>query len=81
MDFGNYRCPFWRRTEFDGYLADYLPVSDQYQSQNVFRLTLGQVRNNNLIYIGEFKNLRVLDKMIAKLPFAINIIPMKDYLF
>jgi len=55
-------------------LMDILPIIYQFQTNVSLymssELTLDQVRNHNLIYIGEFKNLRVLDKMIAKLPFC-----------
>lgn len=53
-------------------LMDILPIIYQFQTDVSLDmssgLTLDQVRKHNLIYIGEFKNLRVLEKMIAKLP-------------
>ena len=53
-------------------LMDILPVIYQFQNQVTLRLSstlsLEEIRNQNVIYIGEFSNLRMLDKMISKTP-------------
>ncbi|MCD6205417.1 MAG: hypothetical protein J7L22_07125 [Candidatus Marinimicrobia bacterium] len=53
-------------------LMDLLPIVYQFQKDVSLdmssKLSLDKIRNHNIIYIGEFKNLRVLDKMIYKLP-------------
>lgn len=53
-------------------LMDILPVIYQFQNNVTLRLSsvlsLEEIRNQNVIYIGEFSNLRMLDKMISKTP-------------
>ncbi len=51
-------------------LMDILPIAYQFQSNISLKmsstLSLEEIRNHNIIYIGEFKNLRVLNKIIYK---------------
>jgi hypothetical protein len=53
-------------------LMDILPIAYQFQSNISLKmsstLALEEIRNHNIIYIGEFKNLRVLTKIIFKTP-------------
>ncbi len=53
-------------------LMDILPIIYQFQSDVSLKmssnLSLEEIRNHNIIYIGEFKNLRVLNKIVYKLP-------------
>ena len=53
-------------------LMDILPIIYQFQSNVSLKmsstLSLEEIRNHNIIYIGEFKNLRVLNKLIYKTP-------------
>jgi hypothetical protein len=53
-------------------LMDLLPVIYQFQNNISLHLssmmTLDEIQKRNIIYIGEFKNLRVLDKIIYKTP-------------
>jgi hypothetical protein len=53
-------------------LMDILPIADQFQNDVTVTmsssLSLENVRSRNLIYVGEFKNLRVLNKIIFKTP-------------
>jgi hypothetical protein len=65
-------------------LMDILPIIYQFQTNVSLymssELTLDQVRNHNLSTLVNSK-LRVLDKMIAKLPFCYQYRPTKDCLF
>ncbi|MFC1569179.1 hypothetical protein ACFL4L_02985 [bacterium] len=53
-------------------LMDILPVIYQFQNDVNLRmsssLSLEEIRNHNIIYIGELCNLRMLDKIISKTP-------------
>ena len=53
-------------------LMDIMPVIYPFEKQVTLRLSstlfLEDIRNQNVIYIGEFSNLRILDKMISKTP-------------
>ena len=53
-------------------LMHILPIIYQFQSNVSLKmsstLSLEEIRNHNIIYIGEFKNLRVLNKIIHKTP-------------
>lgn len=53
-------------------LMDILPVVYQFQKDVTLNLssviTLDEIRNHNIIYIGELRNLRMLDKIFSKTP-------------
>lgn len=53
-------------------LMDILPIVYQFHNNVTLKmsstLTLEEIRNHNIIYIGEFYNLRVLNKIIFKTP-------------
>jgi hypothetical protein len=53
-------------------LVDILPIVYQFQQNLSLHmsslLSLEEIRNRNIIYIGEFKNLRILNKIIFKTP-------------
>jgi hypothetical protein len=55
-----------------GNLMDILPIAYQFRKSVSLKmsskLSLEEIRNHNIIYIGELKNLRVLNKIIYKLP-------------
>jgi len=55
-----------------GNLMDILPIAYQFRKNVSLRmsskLSLEEIRNHNIIYIGELKNLRVLNKIITRLP-------------
>ena len=60
-------------------LMDILPIIYQFQSNVALRmssrLTLEEIRNHNIIYIGEFYNLRILSKIIFKTPIRYQYYP------
>ncbi|MBN1998359.1 hypothetical protein JW935_12450 [candidate division KSB1 bacterium] len=53
-------------------LLDVLPIVYQFQREIFVKmsstLTLEEIRNHNIIYIGEFKNLRILNQILHKTP-------------
>jgi hypothetical protein len=53
-------------------LMDIFPIVFRFQRDVSLKMSSGlsleEIRNRNIIYMGEFKNLRVLDKIISKTP-------------
>jgi hypothetical protein len=53
-------------------LMDILPIAYQFQGNIALKMSsaisLEEIRDHNVIYIGEFKNLRVLNKILFKTP-------------
>ena len=53
-------------------LMDILPIVYQFQSDISLKMSstisLEEIRDHNIVYMGEFKNLRILNKIISKTP-------------
>ncbi len=60
-------------------LMDILPIVYQFQNNVSLymssMLSLEEIRNHNIIYIGELKNLRILNKIIYKTPIRYQYLP------